>query len=155
MGKEDKGELLGFLEAFDPAIQSIALELRDRVWDKYPGANELIYDGPAALAFGWSLSDKSTDVFLSLAIYNNKGVLFGFLKGADLDDPRGLLEGEGKQYRYIRVNDLETFPEDYAFDLLDQSYRNTLAAAKDPSKAPAGQTIVQSISAKKRRPAKA
>ena len=154
MAKEDVSDLLPFLEAFEPNIRAIALELRNRVWDQYAESNELIYDGPAALAFGWSLSDRAASVFLSIAIYNNKGVLFGFLKGAGLTDPLGLLEGKGKHYRYIRVDDLNAFPQDYAFDLLRQSYENALRDATNMNEGPSGGTIIKSASAKKRRPSK-
>ena len=97
---------------------------------------------------------QSSDVFLSLAIYNNKGVLFAFVKGETLSDTRGLLEGNGKHYRYIRVADLATFPREYAFELLAESYNKTLTAAKNLSDAPSGLTIVKSVSTKKRRPSK-
>src|SRR5881227_2852705 len=114
MAKQDTNDLKGFLEAFAPGIQEIALALRDFVWELYPDSNELIYDGPAALAFGWTKSGRAGDTFCSIAIYNNEGVLFGFLKGEALADPRGLLEGNGKHYRYIRVTDISAFPRDYA-----------------------------------------
>jgi hypothetical protein len=152
MGKLDTGELNGFLEAFEPGIREIALELRDFVWDIYPDSNELIYDGPAALAFGWSRSGRTSETFCSIAIYNNAGVLFGFLKGTELSDPLGMLEGEGKQYRYFRVTDISTFPLAYARKLLSESYDNSQRNAKSVKDAPTGQTIVRSISAKKRRP---
>jgi hypothetical protein len=154
MAKQDTGELIGFLEAFEPRISAIALELRDFVWDRYPDSNELIYDGPAALAFGWTKSGRTGDTFCSIAIYNNAGVLFGFLKGATLSDPLGLLEGNGKQYRYTRVTDLSIFPREYAARLLSESYDNSLRDSKSTKDAPTGQTIVKSISAKKRRPPK-
>ena len=122
------------------------------VWNLYPDSNELIYDGPAALAFGWSKSGRTSDTYCSIAIYNNEGVLFGFLKGAALSDPRGLLEGAGKHYRYIRVRDVSAFPRNYARKLLAEAYDNALRGGKVVKDALAGQTIVKSISAKKRRP---
>jgi hypothetical protein len=154
MAKQDTDELIGFLDAFEPRIRETALELRNFVWDLYPDSNELIYDGPAALAFGWTKSGRTGDTFCSVAIYNNAGVLFGFLKGAALSDPLGPLEGDGKQYRYIRVTDVSTFPREYAGKLLSESYDNALRDSKNTSDAPVGQTIVKSISAKKRRPPK-
>lgn len=155
MAKQDTADLLGMLAAFSPGIQAIALELRSFVWDRYPTSNELIYDGPVALAFGFSTTDRAGDVFCSIAIYGNKDVQFGFTKGEVLNDPRRLLEGEGKHWRYIRVNDLAAFPRDYAEQLLSESYDNSLQTAKIPEKAPLGQTIVKATSSKKRRPQKA
>jgi hypothetical protein len=152
VAKEDTSELLGFLKAFSPGIQAIALSLRDLVWYLYPNSNELIYDGPVALAFGFSQTDRAGDVFCSIAIYGNKDVQFGFTKGSVLSDPAGLLEGEGKHWRYIRVRDIDEFPRDYAERLLAESHSNSLRDAKDLDTAPAGKTIVKSVSSKKRRP---
>lgn len=152
VAKNDRSDLEQFLKAFKPSIRKTALKLREFVWDLYPDSNELIYDGPAALAFGWSRSGRTGDTFCSIAIYNNEGVLFGFLKGAALSDPRNMLEGEGKHYRYIRVADISEFPRDYACELLAEAYENALRNGKSVKDPPAGQTIVKSISAKKRRP---
>jgi len=154
VAKQDKADLLAALDAFAPGIQSIALELREFVWDLYPIANELIYDGPAALADGFSTTDRAGDAFCSIAIYNNKRVMFGFVKGSALSDPAGLLEGEGKFWRYIPVSDIDVFPRNYAEQLLAEAYENSIRAAKKLDQAPSGQTIVKSISQKKRRPAR-
>ena len=154
MGKEHRSDLLGFLDAFAPAIQAIALELRDLVWDLYPTSNELIYDGPAALADGFSPTDRAGDAFCSIAIYNNKCVQFGFPKGSALSDPAGLLDGEGKQWRFIRVRHIDEFPREYAERLLAEAYQNSISNAKKLDEAPTGLTIVKSISKKKRRPLK-
>ena len=152
MAKGDRSEVNRFLEAFEPSIRKTALKLRDLLWDLYPECNELIYDGPAALAFGWTRSGRTGDTFCSIAIYNNEGVLFGFLKGSELSDPEGLLEGGGKHYRYIRVKNFSSFPQKYACELLSQAYKNALANSKDLDNAPSGQTVVKSVSQKKRRP---
>lgn len=154
MAKEDNGELIKFLDAFDVHIADTALWLREFVWKLYPECNELIYDGPAALAFGWTPSGRTSDTFCTIAIYNNQCVQFGFYWGSLLSDPKGLLEGGGKQYRFIRVTDTKQFPAKYAKELLNEAYVNSLARAKGMDKAPKGTTVVKSISAKKRRPAK-
>jgi hypothetical protein len=44
---------------------------------------------------------KSTKKHLSL----------GFMKGEGLPDPQGLLEGDGKDMRHIKLNDPATMPE--------------------------------------------
>ena len=152
MAKEDVKDLLQFLQPFDPAIAETALWLRDFVWNLYPECNELIYDGPAALAFGWTPSERTGDTFCTIAIYNNECVQFGFYKGMLLDDEEGILEGGGKQYRFVRVTDVGTFPKEAAIKLLNQAFANSLATAKGVEKAPKGTTVVKSISEKKRRP---
>ncbi len=153
MAKEDLTDLSEFLKPFDASIVDLALWLREFVWDLYPECNEQIYDGPNALAFGWTPSGRTSDTFSTIAIYNNKCVQFGFYWGSFLNDPKRLLEGNGKQYRFIRVTNKEDFPADYAKELLNEAHINSLARAKNMESAPKGTTVVKSISTKKKRPA--
>lgn len=152
MAKEDVQELLKFLEPFDEKIAETALWLRDFVWDRYPECIELIYDGPAALAFGWTPSGRTSDTFITIAIYNNACVQFGFYYGAVLRDPKKVLEGEGKQYRFVRVTDTKDFPVKYVIGLMHEAHTNSLATMKSMTDLPKGSTVVKSVSAKKRRP---
>lgn len=152
MAEKDKAELIAFLEPFAPAIRSVALKLREWVWELYPDSVELIYDGPAALAFGWTPSGRTSDTFCSIAIYNNDCVQFGFYNGALLKDPKHLLEGGGKQYRFVSVTDLEKFRRDDVLKLVEEAYENSIAKAKGLEKAERGGTFVRGRSEKKRRP---
>ncbi|MGQ0543582.1 MAG: hypothetical protein ACT4O9_17335 [Blastocatellia bacterium] len=154
MAKEDSKDLLEFLQPFDDQIIETVMWLRNFVWDLYPECNELIYDGPNALAFGWTPSGRTSDTFSTIAIYNNECVQFGFYWGSQLADPESLLEGKGKQYRFLRVIDKKDFPARYAKELLNEAHVNSLAKAKGMDKAPKGTTEVKSISSKKKRPAK-
>ena len=112
MAKADNKDLLKFLEAFPPESREIALSLRDWVWGLYPKCNELIYDNYNFLAFGWSPTERAGDVFCSIPV-GTKGVMFGFMWGSKLDDPQGLLDGSGTQFRSFRVSDVKTFPKAY------------------------------------------
>ena len=89
----------------------------------------------------------------AIAVFNNKNVHFGFYWGSNLADPKGLLLGNGKQYRYIRVAKKDVFPADYIGELLNEAHINSLAGAKNLDAAPKGTTVVKSISPKKKRPA--
>ena len=150
MAKEHNKDLLKFLVLFPPPVQERALWLRDFVWDLYPETNELIYDGYNALAFGWGLSDRLGDVFCSVAVY--KSINFGFNRGSELTDPKKILLGNGNVYRYIKVHDKKDFPVPYVKKLLKEAYANALADYKPGKIAHSGETIVKSISVKKRRP---
>lgn len=74
MAKGDVQDLRKFLEPFDDKIAETALWLRDFVWERYPECIELIYDGPAALAFGWTPSGRTSDTFVTIAIYTTTHV---------------------------------------------------------------------------------
>ena len=150
MAKEHNQDLIRFLEPFPPHLQTTALWLRDFVWDLYPECNELIYDNYNALAFGWGLSDRLGDVFCSIACY--KGINFGFNRGHEIQDPEKMLIGNGNQYRYIKVKSPETFPQQYIKLLLNDAYVNALSRCKKDKLNCKGETMVKSISERKRRP---
>ena len=151
MAKEDNKDLLEMLTPFTPEVQELALWLRDFVWNLYPNCNELIYDNYNALAFGWGLSDQLGDVFCSIAV--NKTINFGFNRGHEITDSEQKLIGNGNQYRYMKVLAKKDFPKTYMKMLLKQAHANAQVRLKEGKPTLKGQTIVKSISAKKRRPA--
>lgn len=153
MSKEDKKDLLVFLEPFDAHIIELAMWLRRFVWELYPKCNELIYDNYNAVAVGWSPTLTLGDTFCSIGVFNNKNVHFGFYWGSRLGDPQKMLLGNGRQYRYIRVEKKEDFPARYIRELLAEAHTNSLAAMKGDASIK-GQTVVKSISPKKKRPVK-
>ncbi|HVO75217.1 MAG TPA: hypothetical protein VMT35_14400 [Ignavibacteriaceae bacterium] len=151
MSKEQTKDLLKFLKPFDEKIVKVVLQLREFVWDLYPQTNELIYDNYNALAFGWSLTDKVGHTFCSIAVgRRSKNIHFGFYWGSELSDPGKILLGQGNQYRYILVKDTHNFPKTYIKKLLKEAYINSFAKVKDKKQILHGQTIVKSISEKKR-----
>jgi len=151
MSKDQTKDLLNFLNPFSKEIIERALWLREFMWDIYPQTNELIYDNYNALAIGWSPTDRMGHTFCSIAIgRTSNNVHFGFYWGSEISDPDKILLGEGNQYRYILVPDIKKFPKAYITKLVKEAYANSLAKVKDKKQIMNGQTIVKSISAKKR-----
>ena len=151
MSKEQKKDLLKFLKPFDKNITELVMWLRDFAWDLCPEANELIYDNYNAVAFGWSPTDKVGHTICSIAVgRSSKNVHFGFYWGNELIDEQKLLLGNGNQYRYILVTDKNRFPKTYISNLVIQAYANCLKKVKDQKQIVHRQTIVKSISEKKR-----
>ena len=151
MSKEQTKDLLKFLKPFSNEIIERVMWLREFVWDLYPQANELIYDNYNALAFGWSPTDKVSHTFCSIAVgRTSNNVHFGFYWGTEISDPDKILLGEGNQYRYVLVTDKNTFPKAYIKKLVKEAFANSLAKVKDKKQISHGQTIVKSISPKKR-----
>ncbi|MDQ2721465.1 MAG: hypothetical protein M3Z26_17140 [Bacteroidota bacterium] len=151
MGKEQTKDLVKFLKTFDKEIIDVVMWLRDFAWDLCPQANELMYDNYNAVSLGWSLTDKVGHNICSVVIYRaNQNVHFGFYWGNELSDPGKILLGEGKQYRYILVPDKKKFPKAYMKKLINESYANSLSKVNDQKQMIHGQTIVKSISKKKR-----
>jgi len=155
VSKEQSTDLLKFLKPFPKDIQDLAMWMRELVWDLYPDTNELIYDNYNAVAFGWSLTEKLGHTFCSIAVGRSSyNVHFGFYWGSEISDPDKILLGQGNQYRYILVKRKEDFPQAYIKKLLKEAYTNSLAKVKDPKQIINGETIVKSVSAAKRKPAK-
>ena len=160
MSKEDTKDLLKFLEPFSEEIRGLALWLREFVWDLYPDANELIYDNYNALAFGWSPSGNLGDAFCSVAVWNDKYVHFGFYWGSKIPDPKKILQGNGNQYRYIKVETKKDFPKAYIKKLLKDAYAYSLSKIELAASAPGrkkqipmkGSTTTKSSLAVKKRP---
>ena len=67
-----------------------------------------------------------------------------------ISDPDKILLGQGNQYRYILVTDKKEFPKAYIKKLVNEAYANSLSKVKDPKQIISGQTIVKSVSDKKR-----
>jgi hypothetical protein len=144
-------DLKKFLRVFTKQQQETALWLREFAWKLYPNCNELIYDNYNALAFGWSPTDRVGHVFCSVALGRTSGnVHFGFYWGSEIADPKKLLLGEGKQYRYILVENRKGFPKTYITKLVKAAYANSMSKVKDQKQIMEGRTIVKSVSAKKR-----
>lgn len=151
MSKEQTTDLLKFLKTFDKEVIDLVIWLRDFVWDFCPKANELIYDNYNALSLGWSVTDKVGHNICSVVIYRaNQNVHFGFYWGNELSDPDKILLGKGVQYRYILVNDKNKFPKAYIENLINESNTNSISKAKNQKQIMQGETILKSISAKKR-----
>jgi hypothetical protein len=156
MPKEEIKDLTIFIQPYPQAVREIALFLREFAWDLYPQCNELIYDNYNAVAFGWSLTDRLSDTFCSVALAGNY-CHFGFYWGSAIADPEKKLLGKGNQYRYLVVRDKNDFPKVYVKKLLKEAYANVVAKwkIKNPtlkSSPLKGATIVKSISPKKKRP---
>lgn len=151
MASSDDKELLKFLEPYPPESREVALALRAWVWKLYPRCNELIYDNYNFLAFGWAPTTKRGDIFCNVAV-GTRGVMFGFMRGNELDDPDGLLGGSGSRFRSIRVPTIKGFPKVYARYLIKQAFALSISSLKGRPETPNALTIVKSISEKKRRP---
>ncbi|GGB20949.1 hypothetical protein [Mucilaginibacter rubeus] len=152
MPKDEVTDLLFFMRTFPSEVRERALWLRDFIWDLYPQANELIYDNYNALAVGWSPTEKMSHIFCSFALYRggNYDTHFGFYWGSELSDPHKILIGEGKQYRYLLVNDIEAFPQQEIKKLVDEAWQNSLAKVKDAKQLIHSKTIVKMVSDNKR-----
>jgi hypothetical protein len=139
-------QVASFIATFEPAVARVARSARATLRRRFPTAVELVYDNYNALAIGWSATERSSDVIVSLAIYAG-GVNLYFMQGARLADPGGLLEGGGRQGRFVRL------PENAV--LAQPDVVALLKAAEATGRTPLpssgrGYTVIKSVSARQR-----
>ena len=94
-----------FLARFSPAIVKLAKAARVKLRTSLPRAIEMVYDNYNALVIGYSPTERPSDAILSLVIFPRR-VSVCFLQGKHLPDPHRLLQGDGNQVRFIRLDDL-------------------------------------------------
>jgi hypothetical protein len=97
-----ESQIATFLEKYTPSIEVQLREARARLRAMFPRGFELVFDNYNALVFAISPTERRTDAFVSVVGYPKWVTLF-FLNGVNLHDPSGLLEGNGKQVRSIRL----------------------------------------------------
>ena len=117
-------ELIRMLSRYDLSVGELALALREMVLEEAPAAIERLVQ-VYALVFWYSLTGKMSDAFVQVVTYT-KGVNLMFNRGAELDDPHGVLVGEGKIIRHIKVRT----PEDLKNPHLRKFIRAALKHAK-------------------------
>jgi hypothetical protein len=141
--------LRGFLSAFDPPIARLFLAARGRVLAAAPSAHELIYDACNAVTAAYSFSGRLAEAFLHVAAYPGH-VNVGFNRGAELDDPTGLLAGSGARIRHVRI----AKPQELRAAALSRLIRGAVAQGRAlaPAGAARGRSRVRPTSGAKRRP---
>ena len=148
--------LIKFLKPYDREIQTLALKLRALMLEEMAPCYENIYDAYSAVAIGYGTSNRLRDGVFHIAVYSNH-VNLGFNDGASLEDPKGILQGSGKQIRHITIKapqDLDR-PELRAY--IRRARKKALDDARKlgepaPKKPEGVVSTVKAIYPKKRRP---
>ena len=138
-------QLTLFLSRFSPQIIKLAKAARAKLRSRLPGAVEMVYDNYNALAIGYSPTERPSDAILSIVIWPRK-VSICFIQGKHLPDPQCVLQGDGNQVRFIRL--------DTGAAILDTPAIRTLVAeaiafGETPFRG-RGQLVIRSISKKQR-----
>ena len=139
-------QVAGFIAKFDPAIAKLVRSSRSLIRKRYPTAIELVYDNYNALAIGYSATEKTSDALFSLAVYP-RGVSLYFMYGRSLPDPHKLLQGNGNQGAFVRLDALSVLEDPKVKALLEAAVKQARTPLEKTGK---GYTVVKSISAKQR-----
>ena len=140
-------EYLKLLERYAEGIRVLALAARKLILEEAPEASEFVYE-VYTIADHFSFTERPSDAFVFTTTHAN-WVNLGFNFGSVLPDPHGLLRGDGKLIRHIRIAQVH--------DLDAPGVRDLVRAAIKEAERPEGKrgkpgTIVRRAgSAKKRR----
>jgi Domain of unknown function (DU1801) len=94
-------EYLRLLSSYSEVIRKLALAARKLILEEAPEASEFVYQ-VYTIADHFSFTDRPSDAFVFTTIHAN-WVNLGFNFGSALADPDGLLRGEGKLIRHVRI----------------------------------------------------
>src|SRR4030095_2703689 len=122
-------ELIRMLSRYEIKVGELALRLRELILTEAPGVVERLFQ-VYALVFWYSLTGKMSDAFVQVVIYP-KGVNLMFNRGAELQDPDGVLVGEGKIIRHIKVRKLEDLKSPYLRKFIKAALKNGKIRAKE------------------------
>lgn len=116
---EDNGTFEDAIAAAPPKMKDIARAARKLVAKVMPGVTEVPWVGQKNVGYG--VGPKKMSEHFAYIMPHTHYVNLGFMYGADLDDPHGLLEGEGKKLRHIKLKSVD--------DLNDPAIKKLLLAA--------------------------
>ncbi len=98
--KESKADFVKLLTRYSPDIRATSEKLRVLVLKIFPDAIEKTYWGWSNTWYGFS--DKSNDMVFTINPIKSYVQLY-FVRGTELSDPDGLLEGTGKKLRHVNI----------------------------------------------------
>ncbi|QIY84876.1 DUF1801 domain-containing protein [Chryseobacterium sp. NEB161] len=93
------------IKSFPDDIKEIARETRKLIYTVLPETVELVWVQQKNTGFGTGIK-KKTEHFCWV-MPASKHVNLGFNYGAELPDPKNLLEGTGKLFRHIKIKSVE------------------------------------------------
>ena len=140
-------QLAGFIARFDPSLAKLVRAARVVLRKRFfPTAVELVYDNYNALAIAFGPTERASEAIVSLAVYA-RGVNLYFIYGATLSDPQQLLEGNGNQGRFMRLEDVAMLERPEVGALLRAAIQHEKTPLPTTGR---GYTVIKSVSAKQR-----
>src|SRR5262249_2501549 len=94
-------DYLKLLQRHSEAVQKLALAARKLILAEAPHASEFIYE-VYTIADHFAFTERPSDAFVFTTTHAN-WVNLGFNFGSVLPDPKGLLRGDGKFIRHVRI----------------------------------------------------
>jgi hypothetical protein len=141
-----EAQLRSCVDRLDPKHQQLFRSVRAALRKRFPTANELAYDYGDAVVVGYSPTERGIEAVVAIKA-GATGVALHFNQGPQLPDPKRLLQGKGKQTRFVQV--------EAARQLADPDLEALLVAAADRATVPLqpegrGSLVVKATAAAKR-----
>ncbi len=113
--------VLRLIERWPPPLQDIALELRSLIVVAAPGATETAH----RKGFTYYFAERGGPVSAGLCqiLIQPDHIRLAFNHGKFLPDPKGLLQGQEKYKRFVRLSAYDRAPWDDLRDLIAASAR--------------------------------
>ncbi len=102
-----------------PEIQALARAARQLIADVMPGVTEVPWARQKIAGYGVG-PKKMSEHFCYIAPFKNH-LNFGFMYGAHLPDPEGLLEGKGANLRHVKIRKAEDLQQPALRQLVDDA----------------------------------
>lgn len=104
------------IQSFSEEIKELARQTRRLIHEIFPEVVEVVWIQQKNIGFGTG-PKKKTEHFCWL-MPATKHVSLGFNYGAELPDPKGLLEGSGKLFRHHKIKSVEDLSNPNLHDLI-------------------------------------
>ena len=139
-------QLQGFIDKFTPENAALIRSVRREMRKRLPNAIELVYDNYNFFVIGYGPTEKPSEAVLSLAA-GASGLGLCFLQGAKLPDPKKLLQGGGRQTRFVRVPSADVLETRDVARLIDAAVAQSRVAFAAKGRGP---LVIRSVSARQR-----
>ncbi len=116
MSTAEFGSFDDLLAITGESLRPMMIRLRHIILEIKPDASEVVRLGDRAATYGVG-PRKMIEGFVYLMPF--KGwINLGFYRGADLPDPKGMLEGTGKKLRHIKIRSVDECEQPWIRDLV-------------------------------------
>jgi hypothetical protein len=99
----------------DPKLQEIIRGLRELIQEVVPEVMETVNP--------WGIPTFELNGPMGYFMVATKHITFGFPRGTSLTDPRGLLEGTGKNLRHVKLRNVEDLRREGLRELVEEAAR--------------------------------
>lgn len=116
MAETNFGTFHDLLEITPESLRPIVVELKNIITTIDPDSVEVVRLGDRAATYG--VGPQKMKQGYTYILPHKSWVNLGFFRGAQLDDPAGLLEGSGKNMRHVKIRSLEAVGNDELKELI-------------------------------------